>query len=41
MVERPGHDRTKAGEVVSVAVSSENAYLFAADESAFKRRVTF
>jgi ABC-type sugar transport system ATPase subunit len=40
VVERPGHDRTKAGEVVSVAVATESAYLFAEDESAFKRMVT-
>ena len=41
VVERSGQDRTKAGEVVSVAVATESAYLFAADETAFKRRVEF
>jgi len=40
VVERPGSDRTKAGEVVSIAATAESAYLFAADESAFKRQVT-
>ena len=40
VVERPGHDRTKSGEVVTVAATTESAYLFAADESAFQRRVS-
>ena len=39
VVERSGNDRTRSGEVVSVAVNSSSAYLFASDEKAFKRRV--
>ena len=39
VVERAGNDRTKSGEVVSVAVNASNAYLFASDEKAFKRHV--
>lgn len=40
VVERAGNDRTRSGEVVSVAVNASSAYLFGADEKAFKRRVT-
>ena len=39
VVERPGSDRTNNGDVVSVAVSASSAYLFGADEKAFRRQV--
>ena len=39
VVERPGNDRTRSGEEVSVAVNASSAYLFSSDEKAFKRRV--
>lgn len=39
VVERSGSDRTKSGDVVTVAGLAESAYLFSSDELAFKRRV--
>jgi len=39
VVERSGSDRTRSGDSVSVYVNASSAYLFDANDQAFKRRV--